>query len=361
MTQPTEGPRPQIDYDVAFDRLAQLSQLQDDQFARLLKQAQKVPLKDRLNDKIAKVTGRVEAIAKAQTERLSNSAIVTKGRAFGNSALDTGSEIAQGAVFLGERFGIYAVVGLAASIYSPAKYGILTEYLPPTKLVLANGWIEGLTVASIILGTALGGALINPGVASRLLGFDVPFFDTGLNTPAEAALCVIAIVYAVAAVFNLYVPRTGAPIKHLHGSALATLKDFYRCNARLWRDKLGQISLAVTTLFWGVGATLQFIVIEWSKAALGVGLSKAAILQIVVARGVAWLSRTRRMMWLKSSFFASREPTPLMSVSSAARASVSASRRFVSSKRRAFSSATLRLAASVLSMFSSIVASVTRM
>jgi len=181
----------------------------------------------------------------------------------------------------------YALVGLGAAAYSPAKYGILTEYLPPTRLVLANGWIEGLTVASIILGTALGGALINRRVAGALLGFDMPFFDTGIDTPAEAALCVIAVVYAVAAVFNLYVPRTGAPIKHMHGSAIATLKDFYRCNLRLWRDKLGQISLAVTTLFWGVGATLQFIVIEWSHAALGFDLSKASILQSVVALGIA--------------------------------------------------------------------------
>ena len=181
----------------------------------------------------------------------------------------------------------YALVGLGAAAYSPAKYGILTEYLPPTRLVLANGWIEGLTVTSIILGTALGGALINRGVAGVLLGFDLPFFDTGVDTPAEAALCVITVVYAVAAVFNLYVPRTGAPIKHMHGSALATLKDFYRCNLRLWRDKLGQISLAVTTLFWGVGATLQFIVIEWSHAALGFDLSKAALLQGVVALGIA--------------------------------------------------------------------------
>jgi len=181
----------------------------------------------------------------------------------------------------------YALVGLGAAAYSPAKYGILTEYLPPTKLVLANGWIEGLTVASIILGTVLGGVLINQAVATHLLDFDMPVIDTGIDTPAEAALVVIIIVYAVAATFNLYVPRTGAPLKHLHGSPLATLQDFYRCNARLWFDKLGQISLAVTTLFWGVGATLQFIVIEWSRAALGFDLSKAAILQGVVALGIA--------------------------------------------------------------------------
>jgi LPLT family lysophospholipid transporter-like MFS transporter len=181
----------------------------------------------------------------------------------------------------------YALVGLGAAAYSPAKYGILTEYLPPTKLVQANGWIEGLTVASIILGTVLGGVLINETVATHLLAFDMPVIDTGIDTPAEAALVVIVIVYAIAATFNLYVPRSGAPLKHLHGSPLATLKDFYRCNARLWFDKLGQISLAVTTLFWGVGATLQFIVIEWSRAALGFDLSKAAILQGVVALGIA--------------------------------------------------------------------------
>ncbi len=181
----------------------------------------------------------------------------------------------------------YALVGLGAAAYSPAKYGILTEYLPPTKLVLANGWIEGLTVASIILGTVLGGVLINQTIATHLLSFDMPVLDTGIDTPAEAALVVIILVYAVAATFNLYVPRTGVPLKHLHGSPLAMLKDFYRCNARLWSDKLGQISLAVTTLFWGVGATLQFIVIEWSNVALGFDLSKAAILQGVVALGIA--------------------------------------------------------------------------
>ena len=181
----------------------------------------------------------------------------------------------------------YALVGLGAAAYSPAKYGILTEYLPPTKLVLANGWIEGLTVASIILGTVLGGVLINQAVAVHLLAFDLPLIDTGVDTAPEAALCVIVFVYVVAALFNLYVPLTGAPIKHLYGSPLATLKDFYRCNLRLWRDKLGQISLAVTTLFWGVGATLQFIVIEWSHAALGFDLSQAALLQGVVALGIA--------------------------------------------------------------------------
>jgi MFS family permease len=181
----------------------------------------------------------------------------------------------------------YALVGLGAAAYSPAKYGILTEYLPPTKLVIANGWIEGLTVASVILGTVLGGVLISARVSGQLLAYDVPTVDTGIDTPAEAAIALIVLVYAAAAIFNLYVPRTGVPLKALAAYPAETLRDFAQCCRRLWTDKLGQISLAVTTLFWGAGATLQFIVIEWARAALDYNLSKAAILQGVVALGIA--------------------------------------------------------------------------
>jgi len=181
----------------------------------------------------------------------------------------------------------YALVGLGAAAYSPAKYGILTEYLPPTKLVIANGWIEGLTVGSIILGTMLGGVLISAKVSGVLLRFDLPEFDTSIDTPAEAAMAVIAFLYVLAAIFNLYVPNTGVPLKPLPANPLDTLRDFAQCCRRLWTDRLGQISLAVTTLFWGAGATLQFIVIEWARAALGYDLSGASILQGVVATGVA--------------------------------------------------------------------------
>ena len=181
----------------------------------------------------------------------------------------------------------YAVVGLGAAAYSPAKYGILTEYLPHSKLVAANGWIEGLTVASIILGVVLGGFLIRTGVADVLLGFDLPFIETGIDTPPDAAVAIIIVVYALAALFNLYIPRTGVPMKPLPGHPMQTMRDFVRCVDSLWRDKLGQISLAVTTLFWGAGATLQFIVIDWSAAALGYNLSDASMLQGVCALGIA--------------------------------------------------------------------------
>jgi hypothetical protein len=181
----------------------------------------------------------------------------------------------------------YAVVGLGAAAYSPAKYGILTEYLPHRLLVVANGWIEGLTVMAIILGVVLGGALIKPDIAQTLLAMDFPLLDTGIDTTAEMNLLIIGALYLVAAVFNLYVPDTGVDHKPLKKNPVFLFHEFNHCLKLLWRDKLGQISLAVTTLFWGAGATLQFIVIEWAKVALNLDLSKASMLQGIVAVGVA--------------------------------------------------------------------------
>lgn len=177
----------------------------------------------------------------------------------------------------------YAVVGLGAAAYSPAKYGILTEYLPHRLLVVANGWIEGLTVGAIILGVVLGGALITPGVSQALMALQLPFMETS----AEIVIAIIGLLYIIAAIFNLYVPDTGVDHKPLKKNPFYLIHEFHHCLMLLWRDKLGQISLAVTTLFWGAGATLQFIVIKWSEAALGLDLSKSSMLQGVVAVGVA--------------------------------------------------------------------------
>lgn len=181
----------------------------------------------------------------------------------------------------------YAIVGFGAAAYSPAKYGILTELLPPEKLVAANGWIEGLTVASIILGTVMGGALINAHISSMLLSLDFPLLNTGVDTSVEAALCVITVFYIVATVFNLKIPDTGARYAHQERNPIKLIVDFANCFTVLWNDKLGQISLAVTTLFWGAGATLQFIVLKWAENSLNMPLDEAAILQGIVAVGVA--------------------------------------------------------------------------
>ena len=181
----------------------------------------------------------------------------------------------------------YAVVGFGAAAYSPAKYGILTELLPPEKLVAANGWIEGLTVISIILGTVMGGALVNAHVSSTLLAFDFPLIDFGIDTSAEAALTVIMFAYLAAGAFNLKIPDTGARYPHQERNPIRLIADFAGCFTTLWKDKLGQISLAVTTLFWGAGATLQFIVLKWAEKSLNMSLDKAAVLQGIFAIGVA--------------------------------------------------------------------------
>ncbi len=181
----------------------------------------------------------------------------------------------------------YAIVGLGAAAYSPAKYGILTELLPPERLVAANGWIEGLTVSSIILGTVLGGVLISVGVSSRLLGFDLPMIETGIDTPAESAILVIMVIYIIAALINLKIPDTGARYVAQKTNPIDLIADFAHCFRTLWADRLGQISLAVTTLFWGAGATLQFIVLKWAEVALNMSLSQGAILQAISAVGVA--------------------------------------------------------------------------
>jgi MFS family permease len=179
----------------------------------------------------------------------------------------------------------YMIVGIGAAMYSPAKYGILTELLPADQLVKGNGWIEGLTVMSIILGTVVGGALISPKVSAALLSYDIPFIHMGVDTAPEAAILVIAVFYAIAAVFNLNIPDTGARYAAQSRNPIKLVTDFWRYVDTLWRDKLGQISLAVTTLFWGAGATLQLIVLEWGKQQLGLRLDQASILMGITAVG----------------------------------------------------------------------------
>jgi MFS family permease len=181
----------------------------------------------------------------------------------------------------------YAIVGLGAAAYSPAKYGILTELLPPSQLVKANGWIEGLTIASIILGVLVGGQLVSPHATDMLLSLDLPLIDTGIDTAPEAAIALLILVYALAAWFNTRIPSTDAVMRPLPNNLVALLPDFWHCNTRLWKDRLGQISLATTTLFWGVSGNLRYIVLAWSAAALGYSTTQASSLVGVVAVGTA--------------------------------------------------------------------------
>jgi MFS family permease len=181
----------------------------------------------------------------------------------------------------------YAIVGLGAAAYSPAKYGILTELLPASQLVKANGWIEGLTIASIILGVLVGGQLVGTHVSEYLLSFDFPLFETGIDTAPEAAILLLIVFYGLAAWFNTRIPNTGVEMRPMPKNLIALLPDFWDCNSRLWKDRLGQISLATTTLFWGVSGNLRYIVLAWSAAALGYSTTQASSLVGVVAIGTA--------------------------------------------------------------------------
>jgi MFS family permease len=178
----------------------------------------------------------------------------------------------------------YAIVGVGAAMYSPAKYGILTELLPPDRLVVANSWMEGTTVAAIVLGAIIGGALINPALAAEILA------GAGMQTaliPPKFAIVAVTGLYLGAAVVNLFIPRL--PIDHALPSKtpLFILHDFWHSFTLLWRDPLGQVSLAVTTLFWGVGATLRLLIIAWAALNLQFGLDHATQLTAATALGIA--------------------------------------------------------------------------
>ena len=178
----------------------------------------------------------------------------------------------------------YGLAGFGAAAYSPAKYGILTEYLPHDRLVWANSWMEGLTVAAIILGAVIGGILVTSDTAHTIMHtLHVP----AQVTPPELAIFIIFLIYLVAALFNLYIPRVAIEHKPFSRSPLFLLRDFWHCFTLLWKDPLGQVSLAVTTLFWGAGATLRLLVLAWAAVVLHYDIGTAAKLTAWVAVGIA--------------------------------------------------------------------------
>lgn len=177
----------------------------------------------------------------------------------------------------------YTLVGVGAAAYSPAKYGIVTEMLKPEELVKGNSWIEGLTVLSIIIGTFLGGILVRPEIAEKLA--QLPVIAPLAQSRGEVAILLIVFIYLLAALCNLRIPPTNVHYPAQQKNPIKLLKEFKHYVHILWQDKIGQISLAVTTLFWGAGATLQFIVIEWSASQLGYKLSDATNLMGMTALG----------------------------------------------------------------------------
>lgn len=178
----------------------------------------------------------------------------------------------------------YGIVGIGAAAYSPAKYGILTEYLPPNQLVVANSWMEGTTVGAIILGSVVGGLLLTPTLTEHLVSGT---FLAHFIAPPQFAIISITLLYLSAAFINLYIPHVPIDHKLPKRSLTYVLHDFWHAFMLLWKDPLGRVSLAVTTLFWGAGATLRLLVIAWAALALNYEVQQATMLTAVVALGIA--------------------------------------------------------------------------
>ncbi|MFM9836586.1 MAG: lysophospholipid transporter LplT [Methylophilaceae bacterium] len=182
---------------------------------------------------------------------------------------------------------VYGMVGIGAAAYSPAKYGILTEMLPAHLLIKANAWMEATTVAAIIIGPILGAMIAARSTYAQLISADLSF---GIQLNAESApyygIGIITIIYLLAAWFNLYIPKVPKDHSIPQRSLSFIFHDFWHAFTTLWRDPEGRVSLAVTTLFWGAGATLQFVVLRWAGIKLGLNEQDATKLIAILAIGI---------------------------------------------------------------------------
>lgn len=182
----------------------------------------------------------------------------------------------------------FAMTGLAAALYAPAKYGLVSEAVPTRLLVKANAWLEVSVVLSVMLGVALGGGLIQWQLGSGQVSW--PSWRDGsqwwVDTQVRDAFGVVCSIYGVSALLNMGV----APLKSRRLIPLSwrglQWSVFWKQNRQLWADPLGGMSLHVTTLCWGSGAVLQFAVLQWAQTHADLTLQQGAYLQAVVALGV---------------------------------------------------------------------------
>jgi MFS transporter, LPLT family, lysophospholipid transporter len=203
-----------------------------------------------------------------------------------------------GAIFLllgVHPFLCFAVVGFGASVYAPAKYGLVTESVLPKLLVRANGWLEVTVVLSVLMGVGIGGWLVSSwwgGLWSTWGLFKGPGWHQSYLVDSRylGALTVVLIIYVAAGLVNAGVMRRPPHFCHPQRERPIVntryLKTFMAANRSLWLDPLGGLAIAVTTIFWGMSAVMQFAIIEWAQLVLDFSLSGAAYLQATVALGV---------------------------------------------------------------------------
>ena len=183
----------------------------------------------------------------------------------------------------------FAIAGVAASAYAPAKYGLVTETVPAEQLVKANGWLEVTVVMAVILGTACGGLLVASKSFAWMSTLNLSFIELlglSLETQYAGPLLSLIVIYIIAGLLNFGIPSVNIRYVQQSMKPVALFKNFIQSNRILWQDPVGKLSLAVTTLFWGIGAVVQFAVLLWAKEALDMPLEQASLLQAVVAFGV---------------------------------------------------------------------------
>jgi len=186
----------------------------------------------------------------------------------------------------------YALIGLGAALYAPAKYGWITEVVPASALVRANGWIEVGTVGAAIFGVSLGGFMLSPWVMQSAAVEWVQNLG-GFDTGYAASLLAMVLLYLGPVVLTHWVTPSEVDYPHQSLQWRSSLMVFVQDQQLLWCDAQARVSLAVTTLFWGLGAVMQLLILQWAQEQLGVSIDQGAYLQGCTGIGViagAWMA-----------------------------------------------------------------------
>lgn len=182
----------------------------------------------------------------------------------------------------------YGLIGIGATMYSPAKYGILAQMFGPAALVRANGMMEGSTIVAILTGVLLGGWLADHSLAR---------FHT-----LALAFAGVMLAYGLAAVANLFIPRLPAEHPGAEFHPWLLLRKFRAALALMFKNPDARFSLLGTSIFWGSGITLRLMLFAWVPAALLISdnqtpanLMGAVSVGIVLGAGAAglWISLAR--------------------------------------------------------------------
>lgn len=142
----------------------------------------------------------------------------------------------------------YALIGIGAAVYSPAKYGILSQMFASASLVRANGMMEGSTIVAILLGVVLGGWLADQSLDGAFTG--------------------VMAAYTLALLANLFIPRLPVEKAFVDFNPWSLIKQFFTSLSILFKNPDSRFSLLGTAVFWGSGTTLRLMLFAWVPAAL---------------------------------------------------------------------------------------------